>query len=114
MGVIEHDRNIGMAFADRVEQAVDGRDERALAHRVAVDDVDPELHADEVGRVRRDHPGRERVEMALAREAEALQVDAREASRDGRPHTGRAGRFEAMRDGAAVVDPLAQPGLRQQ
>ena len=43
------DRRGRVPVADRVEEAVDRRDERALAHRVGVHEVDAELQADEVG-----------------------------------------------------------------
>ena len=85
-----HERDVGVAIADLVEEAVDGRDERALAHRVGVHDVDAELEADEVGRLLPDHAGGERVELALPGEGEALQVDpARRAATTGHTPVGR-------------------------
>ena len=63
--------------------------EGALAHRVGVHDVDAELEADQVGGLLADHPRRERIELALPGEAEALEVDAGQPRGDHRPHAGR-------------------------
>ena len=42
------DGHVGLAFPDRVQEAVQGRDEDALAHRVHVHHVDAGLDADDV------------------------------------------------------------------
>ena len=100
-----HDRGVGMAVADRVEQTVDGGHEGPLAHRVGVDDVDPELQADQIGREVTDRAGRELVELALPGEAEAVQVDTRGSRRHGGPRPGRVLGLHAVADRTAVVHP---------
>ena len=85
----ERSRRRRMTVADRVEEAVHRGTEGALAHGVAVDDVDAGLDADEVGRQVPDRAGDGLVEHALPREGEVLQIDIGEARDDRRPRLRR-------------------------
>ena len=105
----EHDRDCGVPVADGVEEAVQRGTERALAHRVAVDDVDAGLDADQIRGNLADRPGDGLVEHALPGEREVVQVDVCESSRDGRPRLGGSQGLQTMTDRAAVVDP-SPPG----
>ena len=100
-----------MTVADRVEQAVDSGHERSLADRVGVDDVDPELQADQIGRQVADGAGGELIELALAGEAEAVEVDVGRPGDDGGPRAGRVVGLHTVADRAAVVHPA--PALRR-
>ncbi len=99
-----------MTVADRVEQPVDRWHERPLAHAVCVDEVDPELQADQVGGPVADRAGGELVEVALPGEPEAVEVDVGGPCDDRRPRAGRVLGLHAVTDRTAVVHPTATLG----
>ena len=78
-----------------------------MPQRVAVDHVDPDLEAEQVGGLVADRAGRELVEVALPGQAEVDEVHVAEARRGGRPRARPAVRLHAVTDRRAVVDPAA-------
>src|SRR5690242_19985267 len=101
-----------MAVANRVEEPVQCRNERALSEGVTVDDIDPGLDADDVCRDVADRPRHDLVEHALTGEREVLEVDARKPGGDRWPRRRRLCRFEAVADRAAAVDPRSARARR--
>ena len=100
------DGRVGLAFADRIEEAVQGGGEYAFAHRIRVDDVDPDLDADQVGVGIADGTGNELVQVALSRETQVLHRDVCASGRHRGPDVGGFFRLRALTDGTAVVNPL--------
>ncbi len=103
-------RRVRFAFADRVDEAVQRRCERALSQRIHVHDVDADLQAQHVGAFVAHRARHELIEMAVAAEAEVQQFDVREARRNDGPRSGGARRFHAMADRTAVMHPTAPRG----
>ena len=100
------DGRVGLAFADRVEEAVQGGREYAFPHGVRVDDIDPDLDADDVGVGVPDRAGNKLVQVALPRECQVLHGDVGAPRRHGGPDVGGLFRLRALTDGTAVVDPF--------
>ena len=94
-----------MSVAHRVEESVHGGRERPRTHRVAVDHVDAEFHADSIGRQLPDRACGELVDVTLAREPDVGQLMTRQGSGDGGPGARRSLRLHAVRDRAAVMHP---------
>ena len=101
-----------MSVAEGVEEAVDGRAEGAQAQQVEVDQVDPDLEADQVRRGVAHGARDERVEHGAAAEAQVDQLDAPEPGGVRRPGRGGALGVGPVADRAAVVQPhpATRPG----
>ncbi len=106
----DQQRCAGVAFADGVEETVDGRGEGAQAHQIGVDQVDADLEADQVGGGVAQDAGGERVEQGAAAQTQVDQFRVAEGGGEGGPGGGGARGVGALADRAAVVQPyLAAP-----
>ena len=102
----DHENRRGRgALADRVEEAVHGGNERAPLHRVAADDVDADLQAEQVGIGIPHRPRGERIEVGVRGEAEIGDIEIELVGGGHRPHSARCRRLDAVTDRAAVVPP---------
>ncbi|EGJ76478.1 hypothetical protein STTU_3689 [Streptomyces sp. Tu6071] len=99
------ERRLGVALADRVEEAVEGGPERAQPHEVRVDEVDAELEAEEVGGGVPERTRGERVEQGRAAETEVDEVHAPERGGPRGPRRARARRVGTVAHRTPVVHP---------